>query len=373
MKFFRLLFLLALSVIVLTGCERQLISPVDPIDPPQINTQPAQMALSALAGTAAERGFVDLANAAREFAEVLAIDDGTTSVQPLFSKLHGFAVEADFVHRTLTRCGIDFGELASLSAIAVETYTKRINAADMEQALRNLVQGTETAKTALQQLPTGNTFIPFTFGYDAARKSRDYQYGVIVLDYDTTIRALDETKRVVIALLEQKGYTVTPFPYEFGAIKLNAPVDPFLLLDELITVPGVATGSPWYFPVPAVPAESIPPPPSYYILSRVMTRYNKAWCHGNFDIIDSILIEESGLDFFDYAFVRNLADIYAEEIPETAERVKTNKLFHRSMASEFLDIYFQHREKTLAEFLELFRQSVRIGNVSLELVRYIYN
>ena len=99
-------------------------------------------------------------------------------------------------------------------------------------------------------------------------------------------------------------------------------------------------------------------------------RYNTAWCQGKFDAIDSILIEESGLDFFDYAFVRNLANIYVEEIPETAERVRTNKLFHRSMAGEFLDIYFQHSEKTLDEILELFRQSVRTGNVSLELIHY---
>ena len=370
MKFFTLLFVAVLSAAMLIGCERQLLLP--PPDPAPPIAQFAQTALSDLADTAAKRAFVDLANAASEVAEILVIDDGTTSVQPLFSKLHRFAVEADFVHRTLTGCEIDFGELASLSAIAVEAYTKRINAADMQQALQHLVQGVETSKTALQQLPTGNTFIPFTFGYGSARKSPNYQYGVIVLDYDTTIRALDETKRDVITLLEHKGYTVTP--YEFGGIELNAPVDPLLLLDELIAVPGVARGYPWYFPVPRVPAISIPPPPSFEILGRITTRYNKAWCQGTLDVntVDSILIEESGLDFFNYAFLQNLADIYAEEKPESAERVRTNRLFHRSMASEFLDIYFQHPEKTLAEILELFRQSVKMGNVSLELVHYIY-
>ena len=60
MKFFKLLFLAVLSLTVLTGCERQLLSPIDPTDPPQTtNTQFAQKALSDLADTAAEREFTE--------------------------------------------------------------------------------------------------------------------------------------------------------------------------------------------------------------------------------------------------------------------------------------------------------------------------
>ena len=388
-KVFTLLFVPVLSTIILMGCDRQLVSPIAPIELPQPNTQFEQRALSDLADTATKHRLINLANAASGLAEVLATEDGTTSVQPVFSKLHAFAVEANLVHHTLTKCGIDFGELASLSAIAVKAYTKRINGADMKQALQNLAQGAETAKTALQQLPMDNTFIPFTFGYDYVRKPPDYAYGVIGLDYDTTIRAFDETKRDVIALLEHKGYTVTPFPFAFGAIELNVPVDPFLLFDELIVVPGVAGAYPWYFPIkdiqnvglghhvaraypwyfpgPVVPAAvPLPPPPNFEIVDRVMTRYNKAWCQGNFDVIDDILIEESGLDFFDYSFLLNLADIYAEEIPEAAERIQMKVFPVRSIAIEFLGIYFEHSEQPLDELIEIFRQSVRNGYVSID-------
>ena len=95
-------------------------------------------------------------------------------------------------------------------------------------------------------------------------------------------------------------------------------------------------------------------------------KYNEAWCQGNFDVIDNILIEESGLDFFDYAFVRNLADIYAEEIPEDAERIQMNRFSLRYIASEFLADYFWFTTENLNESIEHFRQSVRNGYLSIE-------
>ena len=182
MRFFTLLFVAALSATILTGCERQLISPVDPIDPPETDTQFAQMALLSLANTATKVALVDLANAASEIAEALAIDDGT-SVQ----------------------------------------------------------------------------------------------------------------------------------------------------------------------------------------MWRVTARYNEAWCQGNFDAIDGILIGESGLDFFDYVFVGNLATIYAEEIPETAAHIQTNTPRYPLwvIAVNFLDVYFQNSKKTLDEVVELFRQYVRTGQVRI--------
>ena len=79
MKFFTLLFVAALSATMLTGCERQLLPRIDPTDPSQTTAQLAQRALSDLADTAAELSFDELADAASEVAEVLAIDDGTTN------------------------------------------------------------------------------------------------------------------------------------------------------------------------------------------------------------------------------------------------------------------------------------------------------
>ena len=105
---------------------------------------------------------------------------------------------------------------------------------------------------------------------------------------------------------------------------------------------------------------------------EVTARYNEAWCQGNFDAIDSILIGESGLDFFDYAFVNNLATIYAEEIPKTAAHIQTNTQRYPlwAIAVNFLDIYFQNSKKTLDEVVELFRQYVRTGQVRIP---YYYN
>ena len=65
MKFLTLLFVAVFSATILTGCERQLVSPVVPTDLLQ-TTEFAQKALSDLADTATKRAFVDLANAASE-------------------------------------------------------------------------------------------------------------------------------------------------------------------------------------------------------------------------------------------------------------------------------------------------------------------
>ena len=146
--------------------------------------------------------------------------------------------------------------------------------------------------------------------------------------------------------------------------------------------------------------------PSVSELNRLITnsisdRYNKAWCQGNLDVntIDSILIERSGLDFFNYAFLQNLVDIYVEEKPETTERIRSNMFSFRSIVLAFLRFYFGYSgktpdelikmypqypmenniplpdpsepkpekiEKTLNEIIELFRQSVRSGHVHID-------
>ena len=54
------------------------------------------------------------------------------------------------------------------------------------------------------------------------------------------------------------------------------------------------------------------------------------------NVIDGIFKIENGLDFFDYSFVLNLVDLYAEEIPETAERIEMKEFSLRSIAIEFL-------------------------------------
>lgn len=87
MKSLTLFFIAVLSATIFIGCERIPPLPVKDVPgPPQTNTQFAQSALSDLADTAAERKFVDLANAANGVAETLTIDDGT-SVEPIFSKI----------------------------------------------------------------------------------------------------------------------------------------------------------------------------------------------------------------------------------------------------------------------------------------------
>ena len=211
MKFFKLLFLAALSLTVLTGCERQLLSPIDPTDPPQTtNTQFAQKALSDLADTAAEREFTDLANAASEVAETLAIDDGT-SVEPLFSKIAKLAGAVTILEQAFVEagCEIELQKFVEASADAVKAYTIR-DVADMERALQHLAEEAVTAETLLRQFPAENAFISFAFGYGSFidfpdcwcsaldLDYPDYELGEIVVKYDRTIRPVDETSAAVI-------------------------------------------------------------------------------------------------------------------------------------------------------------------------------
>lgn len=397
MRFFTLLFVAVLSTTVPTGCERQFLSPVSSIDPPQINTQSARMALSALAETAAQRAFLDLAHAANGVAEVLAIEDGT-SVEPTFSRIAKLAQEVTVLEQAFARagCGIKFWIFAEASVDAVRAYTIR-NAAAMERALQNLAHGAVAAETALQQLPAENTFIPFAFGYH--RTSDVYGYGELhhgwnkpayplgefLVRYDNTIRPWDETQTAVIEFLTNKGFKVTTqggLDYWSAVVFLGTDIDPRFVMGEVRRIAGVADV---HQESRAYPTMAPPPPPSnVQIIDRVRTRYNEAWCQGNFDAMDSILTGEVGLDFFDYSFVRNLADIYAEEIPGAAERIRTNGFSLRSIAIEFLNIYFEHStpppqspasgetfynlQRKLDEIdllIEHFRQSVRYGNVSI--------
>ena len=404
MEFFKLLFLFALGTTVLIGSARQFVSPKDPTDPSQATTQFAQSALSDLADTAAEHGFVNLANAANGVAEVLAIDDGTTSVQPTFSKLAELADNASAFELAFVDSGCEIGmqRFAEASMDAVKAYTIR-DTTEMEQALQNLAQGAIAMETALQQLPAHNSFIPFAFGYgrgddyyshtphphpymDAPQPymtgpGYGYMLGAINIEYDEGTPP--GTREFVLEFLISKGYDVRDFPSPApepdlivlpDAISLGAPIDPILLGAELINIPGVVSVTPVDI-VHTIPCISTPPHISRKIIERVAARYNQAWCQGNLDAdaIDSILIEESGLDFFDYAFVRNLANIYAEEIPETAERIRTNRFCLHSIVIQFLEIYFPgftsspESKKTRDEIIEVFRQSVRTGSLSIEL------
>lgn len=374
MKFFKLLFLVALSVTGLIGCERQLLSPIAPTDPSQTTVQFAQRALSDLTDTAAKRGFVDLANAASRVTEALALDDGT-SVNPTYSKIVELAQSATILAQEFVKagCEVELQEFGEASVNAVKAYTIR-DAEGMEQALQNLAQEAVTAEKLLQQLPTNDTFIPFAFGYDSIPYGGNYLTDQILVGYDATIRPVTETRTTVIEFLTFKGYMVlhvTELSWSDEIVEilsLDVVVDPFFLAEGLVEIPGVTFVKSGY-DLPVAPAIDIPLPPNIVIASRIIhqvrTRYNKAWCQGNFDIIDSILIEESGLDFFDYAFVRNLADIYAEENPETAERIQTNRFSPGSIAITFLEIYFQDSKKTLGEIIEIFRQSVRHQQVDI--------
>ena len=307
---------------MLTGCEREFVSPIDPTNPSQTTVQLGQKALSDLADTTAERGFVDLANAADEVVGVLEIETGTIAEPaPEFLKL---ALEAMALERAFVKaaCGIELRNFAIASVYAAKAHVTEIigneeyrrwplhsllayypaeEPSNMEQALQNLTQAALNAEAALQQLPAENPFIPFAFGYglriDAYEDYADY-------------------------------YSWDP----------NSPLD--------------------YLPNH--------PPKSVEIIDKVRTRYNEAWCQGNFDLINSILIEESRLDFFDYAFVRNLADIYAEEVPEDANLIQANGFSLRPIGITFLTIYFQHWGQTLDEIIELFRQTVRNRNMGIE-------
>ena len=372
MKFFTLLFVAVLSAIILIGCDRQLLSPLKEVPEPPTNTQFAQMALSDLAETATERGLIDLANAASGLAEVLAIEGGT-SAQPIFSRLAKLADAVTVLEQVFVGagCSIELQKFAEASVNTVKAYTIR-NAPDMEQALENLAQEALNAKTALLQLPTENNFIPFAFDPSAPYAiDVGYMLGVILVQYDETIRPIPETRLAVIEVFTNKGYKVQANEVRAGvdAISLDAAVDPLFFRKELINIPGIVLVPPNFPYAPAIAIPPIPPPTHVQIINQVRIRYNEAWCQGNFDLIDNILIEESGLDFFDYSFLRNLADTYAEEIPETAERIEAKGFSLRSIAINFLDIYLQNSEKTLDEIIELFRQVVRTGNVSLEQVK----
>ena len=399
LKCFKLLFVAVLSAIILIGCEGQLLSPLKEVPEPPTNTQFAQMALSDLADTATKHGLMDLANAASGLAEVLAIEDGI-SVQPTFSRLTNLAQAVTVLEQAWakTGCSIELRDFAQASVDAVRSYTIR-DAADMELSLQNLAQEALNAKTGLQQLPAENPLIPFAFGYGPdtpATTSRyayhvwdwdqrpAYELGVILIQYDSTTRPASETWAAVIEFLALKGYKIQMEGVldDIGAIDLGADVDPLLIMEELISIPSVALVQPnFYFTTAEVPP---PPPLQVEIINRVRTLYNGTWCQGsdNLDIIDDILrgiidgilgdvIDrtlgiEDGLDFFDYSFILNLVDIYAEEIPEAAERIQMKEFSVRSIAIEFLGIYFEHSEKSLDEIIEIFRQSVRNGHVSID-------
>ncbi len=490
MKLFKLIFLIALSATILIGCDRQLLSPIDPTDPSQTTVQFAQKALSDLADTAAKRGFVDLANAANEVVGVLEIETGTIAEPtPEFLKL---ALEASALERGFgqTACRIELRKFAIASVHTAKTHVTEITGyefygrlglralseiyppkgpSDMEQALQNLAQEALNAEAALQQLPTETYFIPFVFGYGLGIDvyanynhyyvgCPPYEPGIIYIRYDVKIRPAIETQAAVNEFLINNGYTVT----EEGVIvhrdrvDLGSDVDLISIVKELRTIPGVAGARPHfynctgvaypddtscpYFPGviyirydvkirPAIETQAavneflinkgytvpterdisavkpvnlgsdvdlipiaieldtipgvaladinfyacvdevpIPPPKSVEIIDRVRTRYNEAWCQGNFDLINSILIEESRLDFFDYAFVRNLADIYAEEVPEDANLIQANGFSLRPIGITFLTIYFQHWGKTRDEIIEIFRQTVRNRNMGIETV-----
>ena len=478
---------------MLIGCEWVPPLPTKDIPAPSKTTlQFAERALSALADTASERGFVDLANAANEVAEVVAMKTGTIAEPaPEFLKL---ALEASALERGFaqTACGIELRKFAIASVHTAKIHVTEITGYEfygrselrylsaiyppeepsgMDQALQNLAQEAMNAEAALQQLPTQNSFIPFAFGYGIGIDvfaNYDHYYvgcppyepGVIYIRYDVKIRPAIETQTAVIEFLTNKGHTVT----EEGVIVhsdrvlLGVDVDTLPVVKELRTIPGVAGAQPDFynctevpypdetscpyspgvinirydvkirpaietqaavneflinngytvsterdvyavkpvnldseanlFPItielhniPGVARTDInysvcavldwiphPPPKSVGIIDRVRTSYNEAWCQGNFDAIDSILIGESRLDFFDYAFVRNLADIYAEEIPEDANLIQTNGFSLRPIGITFLTVYFQHSEKTLDKIIELFRQTVRNRNMGIQTV-----
>ena len=334
------------------------------------------MALSDLADTATKHGLLHLADAASGVAEILAIEDGT-SVEPMYS-INWLARTATVLARVFDIAGCEVEELQEFGDTSVNAaiaYTIR-DAEDMEQALQKLAQKAVTTKKLLQQLLTNDTFIPFAFGYDSTpyRPTVHYLLGEILVTYDNTIRPETETQTAVIEFLTLKGYKVYVSKGSwFDKISLDVGVDPLFLGKGLIgKIPGIASVQPNFLYTPSVDNTPLPPPlPANVVITerimhQVRTRYNKAWCQGNFEIIDSFLIEESGLDFFDYTFVRNLAYIYAEEIPEAAERIETNRFYPGSIARKFLNIYFQDSEKTLHEIIELFRESVRNGYVNIE-------
>ena len=425
LKFFKLLFLIALSATILTGCERQIVSPIKDVpDSPQIDTQLAQNALSDLADTAASQGLLNLAAAATEFVEALATED-QTSVQPTFSKLSRLASEVTYLIYLFdyaSSCTVELTPFAEATLDAIKAYTIR-NAAEMNHALQELAQEARTANMTLQSLSDlitlNNSFKPFVFGYRMriwpARPTNLRVLGKMALTYQN-IDIGNETDAAVIDFLATKGYkAIRSHGYSGGdcsypfVIDLGAQVDIRLIkiefAEELYNIPNLArieTVETCPFAEPAIV------PPLYVdelnklITNAIAYRYNRAWCVGNLDLntIDNILFEESKLDFLNYAFLRRLADIFIEEKPQVTEFIGSNvsSLF-RSILLEFLRLYFQNSgktdnelvemypkynlwsrtpvpegfdensfrspEKTIDEIIEIFRQSVRNGNVDI--------
>ena len=428
MKFFKLFLLAALSAIILTGCERELLSPIKGIpDHQEINTQFAQSALLELADTATSQGFMNLADAVTEFVEALATED-QTSVQPTFSKLSRLASEVTFLINSFDNigCSIELRAFAEASVDAIRAYTVR-DAADMERALQNLAQEAGTANMTLQQsdlIALNNAFRPFVFG-DSLRYWNINQVGHTVLGRmelgykNLDVELIKKTDTAVLDFLATKGYTAIgtrrfdgwECDYPF-VINLGAKVDTRLIIEEfeeeLKNIPNLA----YVYPVDFCPPPRTLAAPALtvkdlvrLVIQSISYRYNKAWCQGTLDVntVDSILIEESGLDFFNYAFLQNFADIYAEEKPETIERIRSNMFSFRSIVvyflgnylfslktdDELIKMYPQYRlqhddlpplepsdpndsklektEKTLDEIIELFRHSIRSGRVHIDM------
>lgn len=431
MRFATLLSVAALSAIVLTGCERQITSPIiNTVEHQEIDTQFAQSMLLDLAKTATSQGFMNLADAVTEFVEALTTED-QTSVQPTFSKLSRLASEVTFLINSFDNagCSIELRTFAESSVDAIKAYTVR-DAADMERALQHLAQEAGTANMTLQRsdlIASNNSFRPFVFG-DSSRYWPDgysighQALGDMALGYkDLALRK--KTNTAVFNFLATKGYkAIVPQGLsgrdcEDVIINLGAKVDTRLIIEEfeeeLKNIPNLAYVSPVGICSPPMPQESPPPtltvPPLTVndlirlVINSISDRYNRAWCQGNLDVntVDSILIEESGLDFFYYAFLQNLADIYAEEKPETAERIRSNMFSFRWIVMSFLGNYLfsvktedelikmypqyglqrdykqplpdepsdsklEKTEKTLDEIIELFRHSVRSGHVHID-------
>lgn len=402
-------FVAILSTTLFIACEFVRPLPSKDIHDQSLSSrQLAQSALADLADTAAELAFVDLANAASELSEALAIDDGT-SVEPMFSKLAKLAGAATILEHAFseTGCEIDLQAFAHASMDAVKAYTIR-DAIQMEQALQNLVHGASAAEMQLRQLPVENVFMPFAFGYGPAIDStwneffhtdgpKDPLYvpGLILIQYDETIRPIEESRAAVTGFLSQRGYSVKVEGWSrflglgenkwfhlkaytahvqvkevngyIESIDLGTDVDPLLIMGELLDFPGVSLVQPDVFEVHVDPVE---PPISYYTIRRLAAKYNEAWCQSNFGVIDNILIEETGLDFFDYTFARKLADITAEELPDTVESIQMNQFSLRQIAEVFLMIHSWNPERTIDEAIDRFREYIRTWRVGINHLKF---
>lgn len=374
------------------------------------------MALSSFADTATSQGFMNLSDAVTEFVEALATED-QTSVQPTFSKLARFASEITYLESSFANagCSIDLRTFAEASVDTIRAHTIR-DAAEMGCVLQNLAQEAETASIALQQLSVmNNPFRPFVFGYSSryVRRECGSILGIIALEYEKLNVGINETEAAVLDFLASKGYKAMHPHFrdsEFGGhsyIALDAQVNTGFIIEEfgeeLRNIPNVmyvAPGIEFCEPEPSVVQLPSVGELHKFITNSISDRYNEAWCQGNLDVnaIDSILTEESGLDFFNYAFLRNLVDIYVEEKPEPPERIRSNMFSFRSIVLAFLRLYLFSRktpdeliemypqysmenyfpvlepsdskvekiEIALDEIIELFRQAVKSGNVHIE-------